>query len=295
MVDTGWQTPVGRITTHGTPRIIRHKKVETVTNMYPGKLVMPGTTAFDVVVHDGNTPPTGWLGYEHTHENARKDAYTTITVADELHSVISGGGFDIYGWQAAGNVALEGDDVFSWEDGNCVAGCLIRGIPAVRIAYTKNTSETDTSLDLPPKIIVHDAVCQSVVADASGTIEVGILSTEAGGDLDGFLDVEALAATGIVAHNMVDASAASITLGVLLDEVQIKDATGTPVYTPIVTNPGYVTDGTAQSVVYKTSNHTQSGYIFLMVSGPGIKRVGRCLVAATTTTAAARMWIASDL
>jgi hypothetical protein len=72
--------------------------------------------------------------------------------------------------------------------------------------------------------------------------------------------------------NKVDATAASITRGALLTEVEIKDATGTPVYYAVPTR--YVCDGTTVSVSYTTSSHTIAGYIMLVVQSPGTRPIG---------------------
>lgn len=293
MVDIGYQTPIGKITTRGVPRVIIEKNVETVADVYPGKLLMAGTTDWDVAVADGNSPIVGWAGYEHTSVNFRKDNFTTIYTVEDKIAVLRGGKFSIYAWLAPGPQANQGDLVFGWGAGNVVTGMELRGLAAVRIPFEKNASETDTELDIPAGVIVHDVLIEVTAAVAGSHIDVGILAGEAGGDLDGFVDGEATTSTGILNHNLVDASAANITRGVLLTEVEIKDATGTPVFYAVAKH--HEGDGTAESVAYVTSAHAITGFAWLMVSGDGVRQVGVCAQARSASSSVQRMWVEQNL
>lgn len=275
MADTGYVTPTGKIVVRGEAPIKIEKNIGTVANCYPGRLVIKETTDYDVAVADGVSPPIGFLGYEDTNENERPATKGTIYVVEDKAMVLAGGGFAILGKLAAGFAVTMGDLLLSWSNGRVVPGAMINGCAAIKVPYTKNTSAKDTGIDIPGGVIIRDVVVQSVVADASGTIDVGFINAVESGDEDGLLDGEALAATGFRIHNMVDASDASNTFGAYLYEVAIKDATGTPVYYRVPKMPGYVTDGTIKSLSYTTSNHTQSGFLFVVIDSPGIVPVGR--------------------
>ena len=90
---------------------------------------------------------------------------------------------------------------------------------------------------------------------------------------------------------MVDATAANITLGVLLDEVQIKDATGTPVYTPI--KNFYLVGATAKKVTYTTSDATVTGNFYIEVMSKATMPVAKAMVAADASAAAADILVLS--
>lgn len=297
MVSTGYQVPVGKIVGWGTPRVL-HRNVESATSLVPGKLVEQGTSEYDVVVASGDAPPVGWLGYEDTNLSDRKEAITTAPVAAEEHSVLCGGGFEIYATLAIGPTALQGDDVYSWGAGCVVTGYELDGQKCVRVPFAKATSEADTGLDVPANVVIHWAAIEVVTAVASGTIDVGMGDgTESGYDADGLLDAALTSVAGINAQTMVHATAASITgSGALVEDTVIIDATGTPVYTPILKKPGLKCDGTLVSLSYTTSSHASTGYIMLAVSGPGIKKVGTACQAATASSSATQgLWVRSCL
>ena len=288
MATSGYQTPVGKVVVKGQVPDIRHLNVESATSLKPGKLLEAGSSIYDVVVASGDAPPIGWLGYEDTVPNNRKEAISTAPVAAEEHSVLAGGGFVIYAWLDKGPTALQGDDCYSWGTGNVVTGYELHGHKCVRVPFSKNTSEADTGLHVPANVVIHWAAIEVTSAVASGTIDVGMgAGSETGHDADGILDAAPTSTAGINALNMVDATAASITgSGALIDEVEIKDATGTPVFTPIRYFPGLKCDGTLVSLSYTTSDHASTGYIMLAVSGPGIKKVGTCAKAVTASSSA---------
>jgi hypothetical protein len=90
---------------------------------------------------------------------------------------------------------------------NAVADVSVNGaiVKVKKIALTAAThgtgSEVDTAFDLPAKSILLDAYVDVTTAEATGTtktLDVGLLSSESGGDADGFLDGVSVAATGLV-------------------------------------------------------------------------------------------------
>lgn len=293
MVDTGYITPSGRIVVRGSPMAKIEKTVETATNVYPGRLLIAGTTDHDVAVADGVAVPIGWAGYEDSYD--KKDAKSTIYAAGDEIAVLRGGSFAILGKLATGFVAKQGDTLFSWSNGRVAPGAMIGGVPAIKVPYTKNTSAKDTGIDIPGGVIIHDVIVNAIVADASGTIDVGFINAVESGDEDGLLDGEALAATGFRIHGLVDGTDANNTLGAYLYEAAIKSADGTALYYRAPKMPGYVTDGTIKSLSYTTSNHTQSGDLYVLLSSPGIVPVGRAAYGVSAAAADADIVVESIL
>lgn len=287
MVDYGIVKPSNRILERGTPTIITSHNIETATTMYAGRLVKKGTTDYDIVVSDGVSPVIGWLGWEQADMNNRPATVDTIYATSEEAPVLRGGNFNIVASLAVGFVAARGDVLIPWGSGTVAPAVQFPEGWGVKIPFIKKTAEYTTGVVLPTGIRVND-VWVYVVTNASGTIDIGLLASESG-DADGFIDGEDLTNAGWVVHNMADASAANITLGVLLDEVQIKDAT--PVYTPIKTP--YVVGATAKKVTYTTTDATVTGNFYIVVSSVATEPVGKAMAAADASSAAADMLVMS--
>lgn len=84
-------------------------------------------------------------------------------------------------------------------------------------------SEVDTGWDLPADAVVLDVYLKVTAAEATGTtktINVGLLSTESGGDADGFIAGLSVAATGYFRPSVVHTThvVGTQTRGALLQE-----------------------------------------------------------------------------
>ena len=296
MADYGYADNVAAILLGGNdPPVTQKVNLGTIANCYAGRLLTKEDTDYDRKVCTAMTAPTGWLGYELASPQYRPESITTIYVADDKAVEHKGGGFVIKAALAQGCSVAKGDDVINWGDGK-VAGpvALIGGSYALGIPFTKKTAEQTTYLELPADMVVKDVIVDVSTEVASGTIDVGLLAS-ASGDADGFLDAESCAAAGKVKHNMVDASAANNTLGALLAEVDIKDATGTPVYYSVPSVPGHVCDGTAKLITYTTSNHAIVGTFWVVLESEGLQIVGKSEQTVDATSAAANMAVLSSI
>jgi len=295
MVDSGHIVPTGRLVTKGSPANVVYRNLGTVTNGYPGRLAVRENTDYDVKVSDGVLPPLGWIGYEQQATQYQVADITTINVVDTEVPVISGGGFTIYmpSGLAKGTVATQGDLLLSWTNGQVVPGVFMGGRYAIKVPFMNatGTALVDTGIDIPGGVMITDCMLNVTTNTASGTLDVGFDYAVEGGDLDGLLDGESIATAGLVVHDAVDASTANITVGALLTEVEIKDATS--VYYAVPT--GYVTDGTIKSLVYTPSDHAMAGYIYVFIESPGIVPVGRAGAAADASSEAANIFVETTL
>lgn len=73
-------------------------------------------------------------------------------------------------------------------------------------------TEIDTGFDLPANALLVDAWINCRTAEATGatkTIDLGLLSSESGGDADGFMDGLSVAATGMKIPNWVQTTGAN--------------------------------------------------------------------------------------
>jgi len=114
MAYTGHIKPINKIVAAGTP-LVQELKVETATNMYPGRLVQKGTNDDDIIVADSTVGNdiVGWLGYEQTAPVFRPSTPDTIYEADDMAAVLNGGGFIIVACLAASQTITKGEALTS--------------------------------------------------------------------------------------------------------------------------------------------------------------------------------------
>jgi len=256
--------------------LIQEEKAEAAT-IKPGMVVMKGTNDDDVVACDGVTKaPFGIAGYEQSFLGAasstsnRPANVDTAYAKDARVPVLGGGGFVAMLHLAPGVGTVKGDLLASWGGGTVVPVVPMPGGYGVRIPFTKNTSETDTGVDLPEGMIISDVIVEVTNEVANATIDVGLL----GGDADGFLDGESCAAKGFVKHKTVNDSAAKNTLGAYLVESDIKSSDTSALFVSV---PGvYVVGDGKVSVSYTTSDSDNlAGNIYMVCAAPGFQIVGR--------------------
>lgn len=134
-----------------------------------------------------------------------------------------------------------------------------------------NATETDTGLDLPSNCLITASGVKLRVTtiDATETVDFGLLSSEAGGDADGFMALASVGVSGFVEL------LPQITGGINIDYVSTNYigallATSIPGADAVATVGGfttknYRTDGTAKSITYTGSagSDTAAGYWYL--------------------------------
>ena len=287
MGDYDFPDTVGRTLVYGEPYMVT-KQLKTASGVKPGSLVTEDTTIGEAKACTASTPVMGVVVWENTYEYF-KDGHTYDTAFsddDQVTVAVSSVGCIMKLRVATPANLTAGDYVCNWTGGEVMGPVLPADLGVwLKIPFTKNASEADTSFDLTSGMMVLDVATEITTAVASGTIDVGMLSTEASGDADGFLDAQDCAtAYHYAVTNKVDATAGDINLGALLVEVDIKDATGTPVYVSIPTV--YKCDGTTVSVSYTTSAHAIAGNILLNIYTPYLQIVGRAVEAIDASSAA---------
>ena len=302
----GFVEPDNKVIAYAPNSILIQEEKAEATTIKPGMVVMKGTNDDDVVACDGVTKaPFGVAGYEQSFLGAasstsnRPANVDTAYAKDARVPVLGGGGFVAMMTLAPGVGTVKGDLLASWGGGTVVPVVPMPGGYGVKIPFTKNTSETDTGVDLPEGMIVSDVIVEVTKEVANATIDVGLLSTEDsnGGDADGFLDGESCAAKGFVKHNLVDGTATNNTLGAYLVEADIKSAdTSALFYSP----PTFHVVGEGQvSVSYTTSDSAKlAGNFYMVCAAPGFQIVGRAeetLAPVTATVDEATVFVSQDV
>lgn len=271
VVVSGFMKPTNKVIVMGKPELQEYQAEEA--GFVPGMTVMTGTTQDECKIGSFTGGIIGFCGYEQSYQggNDSTSIYTknrpeglTAAYADNAKiPVLFGGNFVLLTKMYAGSAAIKGDDLAAFAGGRLVAGKMTKDGFAVRLPFVKSTTEASTGFLIPAGAIVNDVFIEVSTAVAESTIDIGILSTEVGGDADGFVDGESCATAGRVQHVKFDADASKITLGALLVASDIKDATAvTPLFYSIPKQ--HIGDGVAKTITYTTSNHTIAGNIFVV-------------------------------
>ena len=116
-------------------------KVQTATNMIPGRLVKRySTNDGDIIVNTAAVTPTGWLGYEATNPKYTTGASMAITDAYAVNDIVaihSGPGVVFVGWLTTGQTVYRGTPLVASGDGELMA--------AASISLTETATETHHS------------------------------------------------------------------------------------------------------------------------------------------------------
>lgn len=302
--DYGYQDNVAAILLGGQkPPIIQKVNLGTIANCYAGRVLAKEDTDYDRKVCSAILAPTGWLGYEYTGPQYRPAALTTIFELDDKGVEYKGSGFAIKGKLVKGCSVTKGDLVANWADGQVIGPVvpngdgLLLGIP---FGVSDNV-ETSTHIELPADMAVINAIIDVLTLDATETIDVGLLSSEGGGDADGFIAAASVAAAGKVFPNVVVTDAtedyfSACTIGALLQDTF---AAGADVVTDVGTfvRRPHVCDGTAKTVTYTGSagSDTAAGKIWLALLHENLQIVGKADQTVDATAAAANVAVLSRI
>lgn len=120
MAYSGVVKPTNKIVAGGTP-LVQELKVETATNMYPGRLVKRGTNDDDIVVNTEGGNALGWLGYEQTNPVFMPTDVDTIYAQNDMVAVLNGGHFYVVGRLASGQNVTKGTPLVGAANGELAA------------------------------------------------------------------------------------------------------------------------------------------------------------------------------
>lgn len=292
MTYSGFRKPANGIIAAGIPHLVQDLKVETATNMYPGRWVTKGTNDDDIVVATAATAPIGMLGYEDAAEPYKPTDEDTAYGAGDWAPVLSGKGIVGVGSLTKGVKANKGDRLMVLAAGQLVPVVEFSGSLGIKVPFSNSeAAETDTYLDLPADVIVRDVLVDVGTAVDSSSIDIGILSSEDNGNADGFADgVSCATATMVrpgvtVTTGTTEVYYSANTRGALISSFNAGTdaADDNGVYAESI----HVCDGTAKSVTYTTTNHAVAGYFYLIVEGAGVEVVAKAQETVDASSAAA--------
>lgn len=174
MAYTGVTTPTNSIIAGGKP-LVQELKVETATNMYPGRLVKKGTADDDIVVNTAAGAALGWLGYEQTDPVFMPDDVDTIYAANAQAAVLFGGGFLITGSLASGQSVVKGDRLVA-----AASGELTIAVAAIATTGSATASVVDATTPTIDGSVGSDgiivAIAQQTVDASSAAKDIVVLS-----------------------------------------------------------------------------------------------------------------------
>lgn len=273
VVVSGFMKPTNKVVVMGKPEIVGYTAEEA--GIQPGMFVISGTTQDTCKIGNFTKGAIGFVGYEQSYQGGadtssiytrnRPEGLTGTYASGAKIPVLFTGNEVQLMLLYAGIACKKGDRLAGFTGGKLVAGKEVKDGFAVRIPFAKSTTEVSTGFVIPAGAVVNDVYIEVATAVAESTIDIGILSTETGGDADGFLDGESCATAGKVQHVQFNATAGSNTLGALLVAGDIKSADSTALYFSVPKQ--HVGDGVAKTVTYTTSNHAVAGYIWIVFDG----------------------------
>lgn len=122
--ETAMVKPTNKIVLDSTGIHIQTKKVETVANVYAGRLVERGTNDDDIKVGTTSGPVYAWAGYEQTSKQYRPTDVDTIYKVNDQIAVINGPGIILVGSLASGQNVTKGAKLYAFAAGELSAGTV---------------------------------------------------------------------------------------------------------------------------------------------------------------------------
>jgi len=152
--ETGQVQPTNKIVVDSTNCHHQTKKVETATNMYPGRMVIKGTNDDDVIVGTSGGAVYGWIGYNDTNKKYRPANISTIQEANDQIDIINGSGIIVLAWLLSGETVTKGAQLVS-ADGGYVQAYATGGSDDL---ITSLAEESVASTDTTTRILVRSLI-----------------------------------------------------------------------------------------------------------------------------------------
>lgn len=152
--ETGQVQPSNKVVCDSTNLHRQTKKVETATNMYPGRLVIKGTNDDDVIVGTSGGTAYGWIGYIDTCKTYRPATIATIHRINDQIGVINGDGVILLAWGLSGETILKGSQLVA-ADGGYVQLLATQGGTAEIVATAE---ESVTVSDTTTRVLVRSRI-----------------------------------------------------------------------------------------------------------------------------------------
>jgi hypothetical protein len=143
VAETAQVKPSNKIVVDSRNLRSQSKKVESATNMYPGRLVIKGTNDDDISVAGSAGAALGWLGYEQSAKLNRPATVDTIYTVGVQAALINGPGMIIVGSLVSGQTANKGARLMTAAGGE-LSGGTVGTHEIVAIAEETKVSTTNS-------------------------------------------------------------------------------------------------------------------------------------------------------
>ena len=140
--ETGQVQPTNKIVVDSTNCHHQTKKVETATDVYPGRLVIKGTNDDDVICGTSGGNVYGWVGYNDVNKAYRPATISTIHLINDQTDIVNGSGIIVLAWLLSGETTTKGCKIYPAAGGYVQVGAYgdITGIAEESIASTDTTT-----------------------------------------------------------------------------------------------------------------------------------------------------------
>jgi len=272
---------------------VRHLLTEgTLTHFLPRRLLAKGTGVHQGQVASAVLEPNALCGYEAAKSKYQPANISTAYGVDQYAPAHFGFDFGVFELARYCSVTW-GDRLANWLNGQLI-GPVVGADDGIWLGMPfslTGTGETDLNVDLPSTMKVIDAMVEVTTVKGSTTLDAGLLSSEGGGDADGFLDGIDIDVAGFInaapvkttGSNEVYYSAS--TYGALLASFRagadVEFDVGT--YNRI----NHTCDGTAKSVTVTASDEPVAGNLWLKLFHPNFHIVAKAMEVIDSAAAAA--------
>lgn len=165
--------PTNGIVVQGEPKV-QHLLIQTVTSMYPGRLVKKGTADNQIVVNTAGGLAEGVLGYEHCQKKDRPATRDTIYTA-VVAPVLKGPGVVILLFVAQNQTIVKGSKLVAAADG-MVSLAPAAAPPSGTVAVVSTSAQPTMAGPLPTSgAIVAQAEESITTTDTEGFVMATLL------------------------------------------------------------------------------------------------------------------------
>lgn len=158
-------SPTNKIIVQGDP-LYDERKIETVANCFPGRLVKKGTADHQIVVNTAAGKACGVLGYEKAHPDYKPKTVDTIYVVNDWAPIRYGGGFVYNGRLKNGESVVMGDLLVAAANGE------VKKATAATVTLASGSTAVTSDKAQPDESVAGSIPAEGIiVGEAKATVD----------------------------------------------------------------------------------------------------------------------------